>query len=142
MKKILLVALILVTLGAIIVVGAVVYEFTITGNVTIVETPGGDYEVKAYQDLACTIPLTNIDWGSMGCGEIKNFDFYLKNTGNQKINEVIIHTEIPGMYGAGGTQGGFSLDVGEIRQTLAYLSIPAEATPGSYTVTTEITCVA
>ena len=142
MKKILLIAIILLTLGAIIVVGAVVYEFTITGNVTIVETPGGNYEVKAYQDWACTIPLTNIDWGSMGCGESNHFDFFLKNTGNQKINEVSILTKIPGMSGAGCGSGGFSLDVGEVYEATACLAIPDEATPGSYTVTTEIECIA
>ena len=141
MKKILLIALILLTLGAIIVVGAVVYELTITGNVIIIETPSGNYEVKAYQDAACTIPLTNVDWGTMGCGESKNFDFYLKNTGDLKINNVFVKTR--GVNeGSGTNMGYFSLDVGEVHEVRAVFYVDASAAPGSYPVTIEVECTA
>lgn len=139
MKKVVLIALILLTLGAIIVAGAVVYELTIPGNVVVIETPSGDYEVKAYLDAACTTPLTNIDWGTMQCGETKTFTFYLKNTGSQKITDITIETVTSaGLYGSGCQ----SLEVGEVRQVYAGLFIRADTVPGSYPVTIEIECTA
>ena len=41
--------------------------------------------VEAYQDIACTIPLTDIDWGQIAPGETKNVSCYFRNEGNVNI---------------------------------------------------------
>ena len=140
MKKILLITLILLTLGAIIVVGAVVYELTIPGNVVVIETPGGDYEVKAYQDAVCTIPLTNVDWGTMQCGEMKEVHFYVKNTGDQDLSSVTADVDSPVNYGGGHGYG--VLSVGQSYEVRATFHINPTASPGSYSANVEISCTA
>jgi len=140
MKKILLIALILLTLGAIIVVGAVVYEFTIPGNVVVIETPSGDYEVKAYEDATCTIPFTTVDWGSMQSGEMKEVHFYVKNTGDNDISSVTVDVNSPVNYGGGHGYG--VLSVGQSYQVRATLHINPTASPGSYSANVEISCTA
>lgn len=140
MKKMVLIALILLTLGAIIVVGAVVYELTIPGNVIVIETPSGDYEVKAYQDAACTTPLTSIDWGTMHCGEFKEIQFYIKNTGDQDIQSVTVNNDSP-IDSSGGTGYGV-LSVGQSYQVTARLRIDSSASPGSYSANINIECTA
>ncbi|MEM2972088.1 MAG: hypothetical protein QW270_06690 [Candidatus Bathyarchaeia archaeon] len=38
--------------------------------------------LKAYQDSACTIPLTKIDWGTLTPDTIATYNIYLLNDGN------------------------------------------------------------
>lgn len=140
MKKILLIFLILLTLGAIIVAGAIVYELTIPGNVVVIETPSGDYEVKVYEDEACTIPLTNFDFGSMGCAEIQRIDFYIKNTGDKDISRVEVIVDSPVNYMSGDSCD--NLAVGQSASVHANLMINPTASAGSYHANVKITCFA
>lgn len=140
MKKIVLIALILLTLGAIIVVGAVVYELTIPGNVVVIDTPSGNYEVKAYQDAACTIPFTTVDWGSMQSGEMKEIHFYVKNTGDNDISSVTVSVNSPVQYSGGHGYG--ELAVSQSYEVRAGLHINPTASPGSYSANIEISCTA
>ena len=140
MKKIVLFAVILLTLGAIIVVGAVVYELDFPGNVVVIETPSGDYEVKIYEDAACTTSLTNFDFGSMRCGESQLFDFYIKNTGDKDISLIHVRVDSPVQYGS--ITVCENLAVGQSIDTKAFLSIDPTASPGSYSATVKITCFA
>jgi len=140
MKKIVLIALILLTLGAIIVVGAVVYELTIPGNVVVIETPSGDYEVKAYQNAACTIPLTTVDWGSMQSGESQSLYFYVKNTGDNDISSVTVNVDSPVQYSGGHVY--HELPVGQSYEVRAGLHINPTASPGSYYANINIECTA
>jgi len=140
MKKILVIALALITLGAIVVIGTYVFQMTIPGNLVVVETPSGDYEVKAYQNAMCTIPLTYVDWGSMQRGESKDFTFYVKNTGDQNITNVFAEADYPQVSSGGGGYG--PLAVGQSRQIVIPFLVYASASPGSYPVDLVISCTA
>lgn len=48
--------------------------------------------INAYEDEACTIEITEVDWGELSPSEVKGAYIYLKNTGNSPVN-VTMHTE-------------------------------------------------
>ena len=140
MKKILVVAIVLATLSAAIVLAAYVYELTIPGNVVVIETPSGDYEVKAFNDSACTQPLTEVDWGHMQCGESKELHFYVKNTGNQNISGITVEVDSPVNYCGGHGYG--LLAINQSYEVRATLHINPSASPGSYSANIVIKCTA
>lgn len=41
--------------------------------------------IDAYEDPACTTPLTFINWSQLWPGSSKNYTFYLKNNGNINV---------------------------------------------------------
>lgn len=140
MKKILVIALVLMTLSAIFALGAYVYEEVIPGDVVVVETPSGDYEVQAFNDSACTEPLTEVNWGSMQCGESKSLHFYVKNTGGQNISGVTVTVDSPVNYVGG--HGYDLLAVNESYEVIATLKIDPESSAGSYSADVVIECTA
>ena len=64
----------LVIAGAIIIVSTQ----TIGSHGRVNTTPG----VEVFKDEACTLKLTDIDWGSLNPGDKAAITFYIKNTGN------------------------------------------------------------
>ena len=48
--------------------------------------------IDAYKDEACTIKVTEIDWGTLSPSDVKTAYIYLKNTGNSPV-DVTVHTE-------------------------------------------------
>ena len=66
------------------VIVAVVVVLTMTravGNVGKIRAIG----FNVYADQACTAPLTQIDWGTLGPGEMAEFVMYARNGGNVNI---------------------------------------------------------
>jgi len=140
MKKIILLILIL-AIGLIgLVAAAYVFELIIPGNVIVGETPEGEYEIQAFQDVACSIPFSTVDWGSLQPGGSKYIDFYVKNTGDTAISgmtvEVVSDVQYSGPLGYGG------LVPQQSEKVTAVLSINPQASPGQFSASIKITCTA
>lgn len=110
----------------------------IPGNVTVVETPAGEYKLEAFEDSPCTIPLTSVDWGSMRSGEIKQIEFYVKNTGNETITSITVEVVSPVQYVGGHGYGSLAPD--QSLKVMATLKISPTAAPGDYSAEIKITC--
>lgn len=139
MKKVFLIALIVILAGVSIVVGAYVYKLTIPGDVVVVETPEGEYKLEAYEDENCTKPLTYVDWGSLQPGESKPFTFYIKNTGNLTIPSYTVDA-VSDVDKWGPSAHYTKIPLGEVRKVYVSLRIDSDAGPGDYSVTIEVTC--
>ena len=124
-----------------IVAGAIVFVLNIPGDVTIVPTPVGNYSIEAFQDVALTTQLTNVDWGSLQAGQSKYIEFWVKNNGTQTITSITVRVLSDIQYG-GGTTYPAMLEPGQSYKVTASLHVNPDASPGDYTVTIEITCTA
>lgn len=124
-----------------IVAAAYVYELTIPGTVIVEPTPEANYEFEAFEDFACTIPLTHIDWGTMRAGEFKRITIYLKNTGNGTIIEINYTTKI---WGDSGVSGNRNVDFrpGTVISLEVGISVSNECLGGTFTVSTTLKAVA
>ncbi len=123
------------------VTGAIVYELNISGHVTITPTPVGEYSVQAFQDAACTTPLTDVDWGSLQAGQYKAIPLYVKNNGTQAITSITVRV-LSDIQNGGGTTRPVMLEPGQSVEVDAILSVKPDASPGDYSITIEITCTA
>jgi len=140
LKKIVIIGLIF-SIGIISAVfGAYVYELLIPGTVIVLNTPTGEYEVQAFEDSTCTIPLTSVDWGELQPGEIKQIDFYLKNTGNVTISSVTVEVVSDVQYSGGHGYG--TLEPQQSMKAAATLKISPTAVSGQYSAEIKVTCTA
>jgi len=140
MKRIYLITLIVIAIAVSVVVGAYVYELVIPGDVVVIETPEGEYKLEAFEDAPCTVSLTYVDWGEMQSGELKQIDFWVKNTGSQTITGMIVEVDSDVQHTGGHGYG--SLGPGQSLEVTATLMISPTATPGSYSANIKITCTA
>lgn len=134
------IALIIISIFAATATAAYVYQLSISGTVTVTEAPQGNYGVEAYSDLACTQPLTNIDFGTMTCGEQKQITIWLKNTGDQTITSVYVVTLAFGTSVSGQHQ--INLTPGSTIQQTITLAVSHEVTAGTYPTTTTLNFIA
>lgn len=70
-----IIVLIIIAILTIGVTGALVYQYTIHAF-GVTKT----VSLQVYQDASLTIPLTEIDWGTLGPSENKTLHGYVKNT--------------------------------------------------------------
>jgi len=138
MNKKLLLALFVIVFGGSVAVGTYVYELKIPGNVTVVETPAGEYKLEAFEDAPCTVSLTSVDWGSMRSGESKQIEFYVKNTGKETMTSITVEVESPVQYSGGHAYGSLAPD--QSLKVTANLYISPTAAPGDYSAEIKITC--
>lgn len=123
------------------VVGAAyVFDLIIPGNVTVGETPEGDFEVQAFTDAACSIPFTNVDWGTLQPGEDKRINFYLKNTGSNTITSIMVEV-ISDVQNAGPMLVG-ELEPQQTTYAEAILVIKPTANSGQFSANIQIQCIA
>jgi len=73
-------AVLLVLAAAFAIIAYAVNDWRIR-NVGVVKAVG----VGVYWDSACTVPVTEIQWGNMSLGEAKNTMVYVRNNGNVNI---------------------------------------------------------
>lgn len=123
--------------------GAYVYQLTIPGTVIIEgANPDANYHVEAYEDSACTQPLTNIDFGTMRVGELKYVTIYLKNTGNGTISKVNSKTAVAGWIENIPYHESVDFKPGDVIDYDVPIIVPDDTTDGSYSVTVTLDFVA
>lgn len=145
----LILILILIGIGLVSAAAVVVYEARIRGTVKIENTTSGEnYEIKIYEDEACTQELTFadlVDLGTLRPGEIRVVKWiYVKNTGDKYIPRVeipciCITSEGWDPYGCGGSS---TLDIGEVVQFPLDVRVSVDAQPGTYSGDIPIYCIA
>lgn len=134
----LIVALIVVSVAS----AAVMYSLRIPSIITIIKPEPATYEMKIYEDEACTIEVTSFDFGSVALGKNSSVHFYVKNLSNVPIEATVVDDPfIPNTtirlnnYGTGSITHewlGGPLEPDEIREITLTLDISVQAESGTY----------
>jgi len=121
---------------------AVMYSLRIPSMITILEPEPATYEIKIYQDEACTIEVTSFDFGSVALGKNSSVHFYVKNLSDVPIEATVVDDPfIPNTdiwlnnYGTGSITHewlGGPLEPDEIREITLTLDIRVQAESGTY----------
>lgn len=113
---------------------------TIPSHVKIVEAPPPPltYDIEAYSDSECTLPLTFIEWGEIVKGENKVKTVYIKNVGTGNAS-VSVSTPDPGVRDSDLTGGPVTVAAGASAAFELTLTVDAVATPGDINFDTVFT---
>jgi len=66
--------------------GSIVYAAWTISRIVSNTFVVGSLNFNVYQDVACTIPITSIDWATLNTNQVVNKTVYLKNTGTGAIS--------------------------------------------------------
>ena len=126
--------LIIALLGASIVTAGVMYTLRIPSSITILPPEEGTYEIKIYEDEACTTEVTSFDFGSVALGRNSSVHFYVRSFSTVPIAVyVAIEPYVPGLnHKIWIVHEDQPLQPDELREITFTMLIGVEATEGTY----------